>query len=202
MSVPDVEGLHIPLEMSPERAAADASTAARLSCSLTFVVCRAGQRPHTSKAGFTSRAIFWKNQFRVRLINAALLTGSTMRHVMRLLLCGVPLVCGAQSTQRVDILRIFEAFIAANAAYTTCGASDPDVQRKFQANYAMVTMRAAQALEEQNPGLTGMELANMMESRMYLLSAVVSEEIKRTGCESPKIRALIELHHKHAEWRP
>jgi hypothetical protein len=75
---------------------------------------------------------------------------------------------------RVDIIQIYENFLASRVAALDCVAVDNATEPKFLSNQRAVTIRAMQALKERN-------------------------RIAQNGCSSERIKALLKLYKLRSE---
>lgn len=102
----------------------------------------------------------------------------------------------------VDILRIYQDFVASAVAQQKCGVADEDLHRKFLANMAAVSTRAAQALKERNPTATDEALGHAMAEFKDRITAGVEAEIAARGCQSPKIQRQLRVYTRQANMNP
>ena len=102
---------------------------------------------------------------------------------------------------RIDIIQIWQNFIASSAAAEKCEPADKETQIKFLTNLQDVTIRTAQALQERNPGVSQNELVTQMKSVGEAVRGKVYDDINVNGCTSPKIQQMLRLYKMHAEMR-
>jgi hypothetical protein len=100
---------------------------------------------------------------------------------------------------RVDIIRIYENFLASRVAALGCDAVDKAEEPKFLSNQRVVTIRAMQALKERNSNLDDTELAAKVVTAQNATQAAVKNEIAQNGCSSERIKALLKLYKVHSE---
>jgi hypothetical protein len=149
--------------------------------------------------------VFACNAVGLQAVSRAPLNKSLAMHMNRLaLVCIVSLssLSFAQAPQDLDIVRIFEYFVASSAAFAKCATADAQIEKKFLANFLMVTTRATQALKERNPTVPEPELAQGIEAKTSAIRQAVAEDIEKNGCNSPAVAQLVKLHRVHAEWQP
>jgi len=103
----------------------------------------------------------------------------------------------AQATP-VDIVQIWQNFLASQAAAKDCDAIDPATETRFLSNLSAVSIRAAQALKERNPNLSPETLSAQVKSTPSIVSGHVDVEIQSHGCSSPKILTLLKVYRMHA----
>jgi hypothetical protein len=109
----------------------------------------------------------------------------------------IPSACFGQG--RVDIVQIYENFLASRVAALGCDAVDKATETRFLSNQQTVTTRATQALKERNKSLSDAELAAKIVSAQGATQAAVKTEIAQNGCSSERIKALLKLYKLHSE---
>jgi hypothetical protein len=128
------------------------------------------------------------------------LTGRQMKLVRltaaALALACVPLASHAQGS--VDIIQIWQNFVASRVAANECGGVEKATEQNFLANLTTVTARATQAIQERNPTISQADLASKMESASGQIHDKVEAEIKQNGCSSSKVQQLLKLYAMHA----
>jgi hypothetical protein len=100
---------------------------------------------------------------------------------------------------RVDIVQIYENFLASRVAAIGCNAVDKATEPKFLSNLMTVTVKATQALKERNSNLSDKDLANKITAAQNQLADKVKAEITQNGCSSDRIQQLLKLYKIHAE---
>lgn len=99
----------------------------------------------------------------------------------------------------VDILDIYQRFLASRFAALGCHATASATEQKFMANLTMVTTRAAMALKERNPSLSDADLSAKMNGVPTHIRGAIDGEISKNGCSSPRIQQLLALYKMHSE---
>ena len=99
---------------------------------------------------------------------------------------------------RVDIVQIYQDFLASRVAALECGAIDKTTEQKFLSNQMSVTIRATQALHERNPTLSDTVLKDRLIAAQQLLQTTVKTEISQKGCASERIQQLLKLYKIHS----
>ncbi len=117
---------------------------------------------------------------------------------LALLLATAPVRAG----EGPDILQIFDAFVLSSAAASKCGRPDEATLQKFLANFELVWMRAAAALEARYPDRTQEQIGRAMKAKADHLSNKVFEVVAADGCGDAKIRDLLERFKAHVLWEP
>lgn len=112
-----------------------------------------------------------------------------------MLICA-PLVATAQTS--VDIVQIWQNFIASGAAEKACGPGGEKPSDHFLANLTMVTIRATQALQERYPNVPAPELKSKIAAIPNMIDNKVQAEVKANGCGSPKIQQLLAMYRMHS----
>jgi hypothetical protein len=100
---------------------------------------------------------------------------------------------------RIDIIQIYENFLASRVAALGCDAVDKATEPKFLSNQYVVTIRATQALKERNGNLSDAELAAKVVAAQNATQAAVKTEIAQNGCSSERIKGLLKLYKLHSE---
>jgi hypothetical protein len=116
--------------------------------------------------------------------------------VAGLVLAFVPLA--SQAEGRVDIVQIWQNFVASSVAARECGGVEKATEQNFLVNLTTVTTRATQALQERNPTVSPADLTGKMEAASGQIKDKVEAEIKQNGCPSPKIQPLLQMYKIHA----
>ena len=104
-----------------------------------------------------------------------------------------------QPQARVDIVQIYENFLASRVAALGCDAVDKATEPKFISNQQTVTIRAMQALKERNKNLSDPDLTAKVIAAQNATQAAVKGEIAQNGCSSERIKALLKLYKIHSE---
>jgi len=117
---------------------------------------------------------------------------------LALLLAAAP----ARPEEGPDILQIFDAFVLSSAAANKCGRPDEATLKKFLANFQLVWMRTAEALEERYPDRTKDQIGHAMKAKADHLSNKVFAVVAADGCGDTKIRDLLERFKMHVLWEP
>ncbi len=99
---------------------------------------------------------------------------------------------------QIDILQIWQNFVASRAAAEACGGVEKDTDTHFLANLSDVRIRALQALQERNPDAPKDELPGRMTVSENAVHAKVDEEIKKNGCSSDRIEQLLKMYKMHS----
>jgi hypothetical protein len=99
---------------------------------------------------------------------------------------------------RVEIVQIYENFLASRVAALDCGGIDQASEQKFLSNQMTVTLRAAQALKERNSSLSDADLTSKVLALQNTLQANVKTEIAKNGCSSERIQQLLKLYKLHS----
>jgi hypothetical protein len=102
---------------------------------------------------------------------------------------------------KVDIIQIWQNFIASRVAAEECGAIDKNTDTHFLANLLDVTIRATQAIQERNSGVSHDEMVGRMKSAGDEIRGKVDSEIKQNGCPSPRIQQLLSMYKMHSTMR-
>lgn len=100
---------------------------------------------------------------------------------------------------QIDILQIWQNFIASGVAATECGSAEPASRQKFLSNLTAVSIRATQELEQRQPSAAPAAIENEMKLVGDGIHNKVEAEIKQNGCSSPKIQPLISMYKMHSE---
>ena len=104
----------------------------------------------------------------------------------------------AVAQNRVDIVQIWQNFIASGVAEHACATPEKPAETKFLANLTDVTIRATQRLQERNPGASQAALAKNMQDMGTSINTAVKAEITANGCTSPKIQQLLKMYTMHS----
>ena len=120
-----------------------------------------------------------------------------MRVIAALLISCVSV--GAHGQSRVDILQIWQNFIASGVAATECGSGESPAKQKFAANLTDVSIGATQALQQREPSATQEQIVSRMKTVGEDIHEKVEAEIKQNGCSSPKIVQLLAMYKMHSE---
>jgi hypothetical protein len=104
-----------------------------------------------------------------------------------------------QPQPRVDIVQIYENFLASRLAALGCDAVAKDTEPKFLSNQQTVTIRAMMALKERNKNLSDADLTAKVIAAQNATQAAVKAEIVQNGCSSERIKALLKLYKIHSE---
>ena len=121
----------------------------------------------------------------------------TSTHALALFLLAAGL-SKSQAQGRVDIVQVYENFLASRVAASGCDAVDKATELKFLSNLRMVTMRATMALKERNPNLSDADLASRVIAAQNKTAETVKAEIAQKGCSSDRIKQLLELYKLHS----
>lgn len=109
------------------------------------------------------------------------------------------LVAGrADAQDHIDIVQIWQNFIASAVAENNCAADKASSDHQFLSNLTAVTIRATQRLQEENPTITPADLVIKMNVAGEGIGDKVTGEIKQNGCSSPKIQMLLKMYRMHA----
>ena len=100
---------------------------------------------------------------------------------------------------QIDILQIWQNFIASGVAATECGSVEPASRQKFLSNLTAVSIRATQALQQRQPSAAPAAVASEMKLAGDGIHDKVEAEIKQNECSSPKIQPLISMYKMHSE---
>jgi hypothetical protein len=100
---------------------------------------------------------------------------------------------------RVDIVKIFQNFVASSVAANACNAVDKSTVVKFGANNVTVATRATMALKERNPAMSEKELGEKIVKMLDGIKQSVKNEIDQSGCGSDRIQQLLKLYEMHAK---
>ncbi len=106
-----------------------------------------------------------------------------------------------QTHVKVDIVQIWENFIASSVAADACGGVEKTTRDNFLANLTTVTLRATQALQARNPSVPPADVASRMENASGQIRDKVQAEIKQNGCASTKIQPLLQMYKMHADMK-
>ncbi len=104
----------------------------------------------------------------------------------------------AGADEDLSIFQIFDQFHMASYAASKCVKPDEKVLEKFQSNYVVVGIRAAEALEKRSPGASKQVIANSVKRRAEFLDEKVGEIVTSGGCEDPRIQDLIKRFYVQA----
>lgn len=110
------------------------------------------------------------------------------------------LVCAfaARSQGRVDIVQIWENFIASRVAASECGGIDKNSDQNFLVNLTSVTIRVTQAIEQRNPTVPNADLVGKINALSDGIHDKVDAEIKQNSCSSPRIQQLLSMYKLNA----
>lgn len=103
------------------------------------------------------------------------------------------------SQGRVDIVKIFQNFVASSVAASACNVVDKSTVTKFGANNVTVATRATMALKERNPTMSEKELGEKIVKMLDSIKQSVKREIDQNGCGSDRIQQLLKLYDMHAK---
>jgi uncharacterized membrane-anchored protein len=120
---------------------------------------------------------------------------------IRFALASLTLFCAPSATVaqgRVDIVQIYENFLASRVAALECRAIDKATEQKFLSNQMTVTIRATQALKERNSTLSDADINNKLLVGLNGLQMKVKTEIAQNGCASERIQQLLKLYKLHS----
>lgn len=118
-------------------------------------------------------------------------------HVLVILLV-FPLSAAAQS---IDIIRIYDLFVASNAAAQKCSKPDEETKIKFLKNFTVISLRAAMAFKERNSSQPDPELIAAFKNRTNIVVSSVEEDIRANGCASQKATQLLKLYKVNSEFK-
>ena len=68
------------------------------------------------------------------------------------------------SAQNVDIVMIYQNFVASRVAADECNALDAALEPRFQSNLMAVTIRATETVKQRNPSFTDQQLVTEMDT--------------------------------------
>lgn len=114
------------------------------------------------------------------------------------LVCSCTAIVSRAQT-RVDVVQIYERFVASRVVAEHCRALDAATEQRFLSNLMAVTIRAAQLMKERNSALSDDQLGSKTKERADWLRRNIVAEIEQNGCSSPPIRQLLELYKVHSE---
>jgi hypothetical protein len=100
---------------------------------------------------------------------------------------------------RVDIVQIYQNFLASRIAAVECKSVDKTTEPKFLSNQLTVTVRASQALKERNPSVSDADLAAKIVAAQNATQAAVKTEVAQKGCSSERIQQLLKMYKLHSE---
>ena len=104
----------------------------------------------------------------------------------------------AHAQPAINIIQIWQNFLASRAAAITCNAVDPGTKTQFEANLIDVTIRAGQSILQNDPSISQADLPVKMKTVGDGISSKVNDEISQNGCKSPKIDQLLKLYKMHS----
>ena len=100
---------------------------------------------------------------------------------------------------RIDIVTIFEQFLAAGTAAKYCNTLDSSNKLNWLKNYQVVILRATMALKERNPNVSDADLTAKVKAAIDGIRAKVDAEASANGCTSERIEQLLKLYQLQAE---
>ncbi len=103
--------------------------------------------------------------------------------------------------QRVDILQIYNIFVASNTAAKHCSPPDEATKAKFASSFATVSLRAAMAFKQRNPGKSDPELIAAFDKQTENVVSVIEREIKTNGCTSPTTQQMLKLYKINVDFK-
>lgn len=104
--------------------------------------------------------------------------------------------------EETDILQIYDQFVTSSAAAGKCETPDKETLTRFLSNFQMVTLLAADKLEQQNPGSSKQSIAMTMKARSDLIANKVHELVASSGCDYPGTQEVIKRFYAQAAWQP
>ena len=116
--------------------------------------------------------------------------------VAALAIACLPLASSAQGS--VDIVQIWQNFIASRVAANECGTVEKATEQHFLVNLTTVTTRATQTLQERNPTVSQADLTSKMEAASSQIHDKVEAAIKQSGCSSPGVQQLLTMYKMHS----
>lgn len=101
------------------------------------------------------------------------------------------------SAQNIDIVTIYQNFIASRVAAARCNALDATLELRFHGNLMTVTIRATEAVKQRNPSLTDQQLVSEMDAMAQGVRQAVVSVIERSGCNNAGVQRLAQLYRAH-----
>jgi|GEM_PF-7071097 len=91
----------------------------------------------------------------------------------------------------LDILRIYDQFIMASKAASSCTQPEKDNLDKFLSNFRAVAYRAGEEIKTRQPEWSEKDVLDRMKMRSEYLSQRVATVIEEKGCKDDRIEDLI-----------
>ncbi len=98
------------------------------------------------------------------------------------------------------LTKIYESFIVSKIAAERCGKIDADTQKKFLANFEMVSVFARKELKARFPDSTDQTVEVALKDQAAKIAERVDEIVKADGCGDEKIQKLLDAYRYHANW--
>jgi hypothetical protein len=103
--------------------------------------------------------------------------------------------------ERIEITRIYEHFVMADAAKARCGGREAELDRRWSEIFLAVMVRTVEALRERNPSVPESRVVAAVQSHATGLRTAIESSIEREGCASEDIQQLLQLYRVQASMR-
>lgn len=97
----------------------------------------------------------------------------------------------ALSQQKLDIIQIMGQFVQANYATSKCAKPDQQTLTKFNSNFKIVSVRAAEEMLKRKPGASEQQVTEVFKKGSDAVQKQIDEVVAAKGCSDPRIQDLL-----------
>jgi hypothetical protein len=123
-----------------------------------------------------------------------------IRFILSISIC-ISLTSQVAVAGKINIFQIFDQFLLASHAASSCTTPDDNVLTNQIANFQAVWLRTAEEIKKRNPSDSEEVIEERMNNRNETLKSKVKGIIKQGGCEDSRIQTLIKLFSAQAEMK-
>ncbi|MEN9704260.1 MAG: hypothetical protein RLZZ393_139 [Pseudomonadota bacterium] len=102
----------------------------------------------------------------------------------------------------LDILGLYDQFVASGAAASRCAEPTDALALRFLSNFQWVTAYATREIGSRRPEFTSQQVADELATRSREIKANTHAMVKEEGCASEPVQRLVRRFLAQSAWRP